>query len=175
MKTKTTKTGVNLGRRKLVRGVAALGGAVAGAAAATRIAAAEPAAEKKESTRFPGDPPEHRVVYQFNKADREYMEHIVFSVGALLRQYNDNVKIVVTAFGPGIHVLLKKPQRPVPIVIREKIASLHEYGVEFHACGNTLEALKLTEKDTLPFAKYVQVGAADLMELQEQGYAYLSW
>ena len=59
--------------------------------------------------------------------------------------------------------------------IREKVASLSVYGVEFHACGNTLTALGLTAKDTLPFARYVEVGAADLMELQQQGYAYLNW
>jgi intracellular sulfur oxidation DsrE/DsrF family protein len=47
--------------------------------------------------------------------------------------------------------------------------------VQFHACGNTLTALKLAEADLLPFAKLVPVGAADLMELQEQGYAYISW
>jgi hypothetical protein len=38
-----------------------------------------------------------------------------------------------------------------------------------------MKSLKWTEADLLPFAKRVEVGAADLMELQEQGYAYISW
>lgn len=133
-----------------------------------------PKAEEK-SLRFPGDPPEHKVVYQFNKADAEYHEHVIFSVGQMVQKYGDNIRIVVTAIGPGIHILLKNPQRPVARLIREKVASLSDYGVEFHACGNTLKALKLGEKDVLPFAKIVEVGAADLMELQGQGYAYISW
>lgn len=134
------------------------------------------AQEKGEETlRFPGDPPDNLVVYQFNKADPQYHDHVIFSVGAMLRQYGDNIRIVVTAIGPGIHILLKQPKRPVSKTIREKVASLADYGVEFHACGNTLKSLNMTEKDLLPFVKLVEVGAADLMELQKQGYAYISW
>lgn len=134
-----------------------------------------PKAADDKTLRFPGDPPDHKVVYQFNQADAEYHEHVIFSVGQMVQKYGDNIRVVVTAIGPGIHILLQKPQRPVARLIREKVASLSDYGVEFHACGNTLKALKLGEKDVLPFAKTVEVGAADLMELQAQGFAYISW
>ncbi len=150
--------------------------AAAGAVAAGITGASRAQAQKGDDTlRFPGDDPTHKVVYQFNQADADYHNHVIFSVGAMLRQYNDDIRIAVTAIGPGIHILLKKPGRPVAKVIREKVSSLAEYGVQFHACGNTLTALKLSEADLLPFVKLVPVGAADLMELQEQGYAYISW
>ena len=167
---------ISLGRRKLLGRLAAVGGvvALAGEARAQAASPAQPAVSE-QALRFPGDPPEHFVVYQFNRAEPEYHQHVIFSVGAMLRKYGDNIKIVVTVFGPGIHILLKKPRRPVTAEIREKIASLSHYGVGFHACGNTLTALGLTDKDILPIAKYVDVGAADLMELQQQGYAYISW
>ena len=176
-KTNRASSSIDTGRRRIVQGALAGGGllfAATGKAAEKSDAKAGPKSESAK-VRFPGDPPENFVVYQMNKADREYFEHVVFSVGAMLRQYGDNIKIVVTAFGPGVHPLLKKPKRPVPEIIREKISSLNDYGVEFHGCGNTLKALKLTEKDLLPFVKYVEVGASDLMELQKQGYAYISW
>lgn len=171
---------VDVSRRKMLQGVLAGSGVLlAGRAVATPQPKSEAAAEQtnnaKAEVRFPGDPPENYVVYQLNKSEREYQEHVIFSVGAMLRQYNDNIKIVVTAFGPGIHILLKKPRRAVAPVLREKVQSLSEYGVEFHGCGNTLAALKLTEKDLLPFVKYVEVGASDLLELQKKGYAYISW
>jgi intracellular sulfur oxidation DsrE/DsrF family protein len=35
--------------------------------------------------------------------------------------------------------------------------------------------LHWTEKDLLPFAKVVPIGVDDIMLLQEQGFAYLSW
>ena len=149
--------------------------ALAAGTVAVGIARTVGAEEPKAELRFPGDAPTHKVVYQFNSGAPDYHDHVIFSVGAMLRQYNDDIRIAVTAIGPGIHILLKKPGRPVSRTIREKVASLAQYGVEFHACGSTLTALKLTEADLLPFAKLVPVGAADLMELQEQGYAYISW
>jgi len=127
------------------------------------------------ATRFPGDPTDHNIVYQFNKAEQEYHRAILFSVGEMLRQYNDNVSIVVTVFGPGIHILAKKPLRPVNEETQQRVKSLAEYGVKFHACGNTLKSLGWTAEDIVPFAEVVMVGAADIMELQEKGYSYISW
>jgi hypothetical protein len=150
-----------------------LGGLIAGSGLATL--GSSQIAKAEEELRFPGDPAEHRLVYQFNKADEKTQDSILFSVGAMLRQWGDNIDIVVVAIGPGLHILAKNPKRPVSEATRQKVSSLNEYGVKFHACGNTMKALKWEEKDMLPFAKVVEVGASDLMELQEKGYAYISW
>ena len=119
--------------------------------------------------------PEHKLVYQLNKADIDYIEHILFSVGAMLRKYGDDIHIVVTVIGPGIHTLAREPQRPVPELVRQRISSLSDYGVSFHACGNTMKSLKWDKDDMLDFAEIVEIGADDLMLLQEQGYSYISW
>ena len=163
---------VSSGRRSLLTRMGAAGGLLL---AGNQVAHAETPAAGEKALRFPGDPPENFVVYQLNKADADYQDHVLFSVGAMLREYGDNIKIVVVAFAAGIHPMLQQPKRPVSREIREKVQSLSHYGVEFHACGNTLVSLKLTETDLLPYAKYVQTGAADLMELQKKGYAYISW
>ena len=155
-------------RRHFIRGMLAVVGVVA-------LSAAHAQEAEEEELRFPGDPPDHHVVYQFNKADLGYQDHVIFSVGEMLRKYGDNVKIVVVAYAEGIHILGKKPGREVKEEIRQRVSSLAQYGVEFHACGNTMKSLNWTADDLLPFAKVVEVGAADLMELQEQGYAYISW
>lgn len=133
------------------------------------------ASDEDEALRFPGDPPDHKVVYQFNKADEAYQKAVLFSVGAMLRKYGDNIHIVVVAIGPGLHILAREPKRPVDEETRQRVSSLSQYGVEFHACGNTMKALGWEAKDMLPFATIVEVGASDLMELQEDGYAYISW
>ncbi len=158
-------------RRRLLGGLAATGSLLA-------LSAKARAAEQEggeEELRFPGDEPEHKVVYQFNKIDADYQNAVMFSVGEMIRKYGDNIKVVVTCFGPGLHILAKNPKRPVSQEIRERVSSLNFYGVEFHACGNTMTSLKWTEKDLVDFAKVVKVGAADLLELQEQGFAYISW
>ena len=166
-KGRMTRHGMGAGRRRFLTGMLVALGLLLGAGMAV--------AGEDEELRFPGDPPDHKLVYQFNKADETYQKAILFSVGAMLRKYGDNISIVVVAIGPGLHILAKEPKRPVSEEIRQRVSSLSQYGVEFHACGNTMKALHWEAKDMLPFAKVVQVGAADLMELQEDGYAYISW
>lgn len=145
---------------------------------ATAVAAQAGVAAKvaPKEARLPGDPPEHHIVYQLNVADAATIEHILVSVGALIGKYEDNVAVVVVAFGPGIHLLARKPQRPVPEALRTRAASqARDYGVRFVACGNTMKSLNWTAADMQPFVQVEQVGAAVIMELQEQGYAYLAW
>ncbi|HEB98891.1 MAG TPA: hypothetical protein ENJ05_05245, partial [Thiotrichales bacterium] len=117
----------------------------------------------------------HKLVYQCNKADPDYWRAILFSVGEMLRKYGDDIQLVVVCIGPGIHILAKKPERPVPKKIRERVSSLAAYGVAFHACGNTMKSLGWSKDGLLDFAQVVPVGADDLMRLQEQGFAYISW
>lgn len=117
----------------------------------------------------------HKLVYQLNKADEEYIDHILFSAGEMLRKYGDDIRIVITVIGPGIHLVGKSPERPITKLARQRAESLAMYGVEFHACGNTMKSLGWTEDDIEDYANVVEVGADDLMRLQEQGYAYISW
>ncbi|MGA7800573.1 MAG: DsrE family protein [Gammaproteobacteria bacterium] len=119
--------------------------------------------------------PEHKVVYQLNKADPDYIEHVLFSVGEMVRKYGDKIQIVVTAFAPGIQLLGKQPERPIPKLLRERASSLALYGVQFHACHNTMKTLGWTQSDLVDYAEIVPIGADDIMRLQEKGYAYLSW
>ena len=133
------------------------------------------ASNENNDLRFPGDPTDHNVVFQFNKADQDYHNSVLFAVSELLRKYGDNITIVVTAIGPGIHVLGKKPLRSVSNHTSAKIKSLASYGVKFHACGNTMKSLGWTKEDIFEFSEVVQIGSADIMELQEKGYSYISW
>lgn len=129
-----------------------------------------------KAERFPGDPPEHKLVYQLNLADPEYIEHILNSVGAMIGKYADNISLVVVVFGPGIHLLAKAPKRPVPAELRERARSqARDYGVKFIACGNTMKTVGWSASDMADFAQIEEVGAAAMMELQEQGYAYIAW
>lgn len=117
----------------------------------------------------------HNIVYQCNQADPEYLGHILFSVGELIRKYNEDVQIIVSCFGPGIHLLGKHPGRPVSEEYQQRAGSLADYGVAFHACGNTMKSLDWNQADLLPFAKVVPIGVEDIMLLQEKGFSYLAW
>lgn len=173
----TEKIAINDSRRHFLRGLLAGSSLLAlnSAAAEKKKDDTIPVAPVAPTAPFPGDPAEHKVVYQFNDADEGYHNAVLFSVGAMLRKYGDNIEIVVVGIGPGIHVLAKNPERPVSENVRARVSSLMEYGVKFHACGNTMKALNWKPDNIIDGVAIVEVGAADLMELQEKGYAYLAW
>jgi len=154
-----------LARRQLLGAVAAA--ATAGAALPVQATGTRPQA---------GDGPPHKVVYQINRHEPEYQEAILNSIGAMLKKYVDDVSIVVVAWGPGIHLLAKKPKRPVPRTLQQRVRGMSEsYGIEFIACGNTMHTIGWEKEDMLDFARVEEVGAAAIMELQEKGYAYIAW
>ncbi len=119
--------------------------------------------------------PAHKVVYQCNKGGEADYKSLLFSVSAMKEKYGDDIDIVVVCHGPGIHLLAKHPKRYVPEDVQEKMSYLDTFGVKFHACGNTMKGYGWHEEDMLDFAEVVEIGADDLMLLQEQGYTYLSW
>lgn len=117
----------------------------------------------------------HKLVYQLNHADPDYIDHILFSCGEMLRKYGDDIELVIAMFGPGIHLVGKKPGRPISEQQQQKASSLASYGVAFHTCGNTMKSVGWDKKDLLDFAEVVPIGVDDLMLLQERGFSYVSW
>lgn len=158
-------TSSSLPRRQLLTAMAA---ATAGAATATHAAPAKPAPAN--------DGPPHKIVYQLNHFEPEYQEAVLNSIGAMLKKYVDDVSIVVVAWGPGIHLLAKKPKRPISKTYQQRVRDMSQsYGIEFIACGNTMHTIGWEKADMLDFIKVEDVGAAAVMELQEKGYAYIAW
>lgn len=159
---KLLSSSLALPRRRLLAGVAA---AAAAGASAPALA---------QTPKQPGAP--DKIVYQLNRADEGYREAIFNSISALLKKYVDDISITVVVWGPGIHLLAKAPKRPVSRLHQQRVRSMAQsYGIKFIACGNTMHSLGWAPEDMLDFATVEEVGAATIMELQEQGYAYLAW
>lgn len=154
-----------------------LGRLLAFGAASTAVVSTRPStAATKLAPPLPGDDAPHKIVYQLNRAEPEYQEAIFNSISAMLKKYVDDVAIAVVVWGPGIHLLAKQPQRPVPELHQQRVKSMAQaYGVKFIACGNTMHTVGWTAADMLDVAQIEEVGAAAVMELQERGYAYLAW
>jgi uncharacterized protein len=161
-------------RQSIKAAAAALFAAALGGHTTAQAAQAAPA--PADELRFPGDPPQHKMVYQVNHAEPEYIEHILASLRAMVVKYGDNVALAVVAFGPGIHLLATRPERPVSEEARARILSFaNDYGVELVACGNTLTGLGWGPDRVVAQARIEAVGASALMEYQEKGYAYIAW
>lgn len=78
-----------------------------------------------------------------------------------------NVDIEIVAYGPGIGMLKSDS------VVANRIAEAGKAGVKVVACENTMHGQKLTAADMLAGIGYVPAGVVELMQRQQQGWAYI--
>jgi len=78
-----------------------------------------------------------------------------------------NVEIEIVAYGPGIGML--KLDSPVANRVGEALGK----GVKVVACENTMGNQKLAKAEMLGGISYVQAGVVELMQKQQQGWAYI--
>jgi uncharacterized protein len=78
-----------------------------------------------------------------------------------------NVEIEIVAYGPGIGML--KSDSVVGSRVDEALSS----GVKVVACENTMRGQKLTKPDMLAGVGYVAAGVVEIMQRQQQGWAYI--
>ena len=79
----------------------------------------------------------------------------------------DQVEIEIVAYGPGLGML--KLDSEVGGRVIEAIGD----GVKMVACENTMTNQKLTRADMLPNLDYAKAGVVEIMQKQQQGYAYI--
>ncbi|MES2367933.1 DsrE family protein [Thiobacillus thioparus] len=79
----------------------------------------------------------------------------------------DNVDLELVAYGPGIGML--KADAEVANRIDEAVDS----GVQVMACENTMRGQKLSKADMNAKVGYVKAGVVEILQRQQQGYAYL--
>jgi len=78
-----------------------------------------------------------------------------------------NVDVEIVAYGPGIGML------KADSVVGNRIDEALTAGVKVVACENTMRAQKLTQADMLGKIGYVPAGVVEIMQRQQQGWAYL--
>ena len=79
----------------------------------------------------------------------------------------DQVEIEIVAYGPGLGML--KMDSEVGVRVSEALGD----GVKMVACENTMTNQKLGKDDMLPKIGYVKAGVVEIMQKQQQGYAYI--
>ena len=138
--------------KNIVFGLLALGVALGGYASA---AAGEPL----------------KVVYHVTEAEKvpfvlENIKNHIKGVGGA-----ENVDIVLVAHGPGLKPFHRgKARKKVSGLVSE----LQLEGVEFDACGNTMNILNFKTSDLLPnLVRRDEGGVVRVAELQSKGYVYL--
>lgn len=82
----------------------------------------------------------------------------------------DNVVVEVVAYGPGLSLLTSKSTQA------DRVSSLAMQDIVFSACGNTMKAVEKktgNKPQLIEGVKVVPAGVLRIMELQQQGYAYI--
>lgn len=113
----------------------------------------------------------HKLVIQVSSDDPQTQTIALNNAVNLQKMYGmDNVAIEVVAYGPGLGLLTTKSKEA------DRVKSLAMQNITFSACGNTMAKVekKTGKKPQLTEGVgTVQAGVARIMELQEEGYAYL--
>ncbi|HEY2864748.1 MAG TPA: DsrE family protein [Casimicrobiaceae bacterium] len=78
-----------------------------------------------------------------------------------------NVDIEIVAYGPGIGMLKSAS------VVGNRVEEAGKAGVKIVACENTMRGQKLTHPDMLAGIDYVPAGVVELMQRQQEGWAYI--
>lgn len=118
----------------------------------------------------------HHVAVHVNENDPQVMNMALNNVVNINKYYEsvgDTVVVEVVAYGPGLNMFIPGKS---PVEDRVAVMSLEMENVSFAACGNTHR--KMSEKagkeiSLMSEAGMVPSGVVRLVELQEQGYAYV--
>lgn len=118
----------------------------------------------------------HKVAIHVDQNDPQVMNMALNNAKNLAAYYDskgETVDIELVAYGPGL-MMLREDKSPV----KDRIStmSLEMPNITFSACNNTIKGMTKKEGHEIKLlseAGVVPSGVVRLMELQEQGYAYV--
>lgn len=131
-----------------------------------------------KAAHLPENDNKHKVVYHLNNPD---MKHNLFVLGNIRNHIKgvngpQNLDIELVVHGPALKNFVVTGMDPD---LEARLDALRFDNVRFGACGNTMNALKITadmlpEGLATPLSVHLpQGGVVRVMELQEQGYIYI--
>lgn len=118
----------------------------------------------------------HKVAVHVNENDPKVMNIALNNVQNVTNYYEaqgDTVEIEVVTYGPGLNMLIEGKS---PVADRISTMSLAIENLSFRACGNTHRNMSKKQGEEIALldeASMVPSGVVRLIELQEDGYAYV--
>ena len=118
----------------------------------------------------------HKVAIHVDENDPKLMNMALNNVANVRKYYDakgEKVEIELVAYGPGLHMYREDTS---PVKDRISMMSLEFDNLTFSACGNTHAAMSKAagkEISLIEEAQMVPSGVVQLIELQEQGFAYV--
>ncbi|MGD8592844.1 MAG: DsrE family protein [Gammaproteobacteria bacterium] len=113
----------------------------------------------------------NKIVIQVSTDDPRTQTIALNNAVNLQKDYGmDNVVIEIVAYGPGLGMLTQENKQS------SRVKSLAMQNIQFSACGNTMaKVTKKTGKEPklTEGVQVVKAGVSRIMELQQNGYAYV--
>jgi len=112
----------------------------------------------------------HRVVVHLNSGEEKVQKGALNNIKNLYDAMGaERVKVELVAHGAGLSLFTKQDTK-----LAEELARLKtSYGVSYTACSNTMKVQGLTRADLIDQVDRTMPAMVRLMELQEQGWAYI--
>jgi len=115
----------------------------------------------------------HKIVFEMSVDGMPKWESVLRNAESVQKTFGPkNTRIEIVAHGKGIGLLLGKNATANP-ELKKMIQGLHQNGVVFAACNNTLSRLKIDPKELLQVAVIVDSGVAEVVRKQEAGWMYI--
>ena len=112
----------------------------------------------------------HRVVMHLNSGDEKVQRGALNNIRHLYQEVGrEHLRVELVVHGAGLTLLTKKDSTLAPELAQLKTA----YEVEFTACSNTMKVQGLTRADLVDQVGRTVPAMVRLMELQEEGWAYI--
>ena len=112
--------------------------------------------------------PRNRIVFQVNEEDgRKWLSILVNIRNIQAELGKGHSAIALVAIGPGLGML------KADAVVANEVQDAIKAGVEFIACGNSMQAQHLDREDLTDGVGVVKAGYVELMKRQQLGWAYL--
>jgi len=118
----------------------------------------------------------HFVAIHVNQNDPKVMNMALNNAVNVTKYYEsigDTVEVELVAYGPGLNMFVEGKS---PVADRISVLSLELDNLSFSACGNTLRKMSAKAGHEVPLmseATVVPSGVVRLIELQENGFAYV--
>jgi len=110
----------------------------------------------------------HKIVFHVTDNDPAKWNQILNNANNVQQALGkENVSIEVVANGPGLNMLKFDSE------VANRMTDAAKNGVVLAACGTTMKALKVSEKDLHAGVKVVPAGIVEIMQKQEAGWTYV--
>lgn len=110
----------------------------------------------------------HRIVFQFTNGKDTLQQKAFINQLNNLKEHWPQAEYHVVVYNMGLELLM-----PATGINISAVQKLHDMGVTFAVCENTMKTRKITKDQFIPQVTYVKAGIAEIVLMQEQGWTYI--